>query len=629
MSTGLFSIGTSALNAAYTALRTASNNVANVNTPGYTRQITVLQPELSNSIGGSFVGQGVAVADVRRVYNDFLTQQAHQAQAQASGATTRYGQMAQVANLFGDPTTGIGTTIDSFFRAMQDLTQRPADPAARQALLSAANLMVGRFNHVGDQLQEMRNGTDRQLRLEIDAVNRATSEIADLNNKIALAQGAGTTPNDLLDMRDVAIRRLNESIRVSAVDQNDGAVNLFLANGQPLVIGGTSNRMAFAANALDPQSVRVGIVNGSGVLALDPATVGGGRVGGLLLFREQDLTDIENQLGRLAAAIGETFNAQHRLGDDRNGVPGGDLFSAVSGNAFAALGNGNPATTISVAFSDTSQLRASDYRVDYNAGQYTLTRLADGASWTQAGASFTQDGLTITLANTPPAEGDRFVVQPLRNAARNLTLTINDIARVAAAGPVLATVPAANTGAVRVDEILVQAPRTAEATLKRAATLTFTSPTAYSISDGVSTVTGTYTAGQPIDFNGWRLTLQGAPATGDRIEVAANVGGIGDNRNALKLAQLGSTLMADGTSLASGFAGVVANLGGATRSAELFSSAQSNIFDSALAAESAFAGVNLDEEASRLMQYQQQYQAAAKIIAAARVVFEEILSIGR
>ncbi len=153
MSTGLFSIGTSALNAAYTALRTASNNVANVNTPGYTRQITVLQPELSNSIGGSFVGQGVAVADVRRVYNDFLTQQAHQAQAQASGATTRYGQMAQVANLFGDPTTGIGTTIDSFFRAMQDLTQRPADPAARQALLSAANLMVGRFNHVGDQLQ--------------------------------------------------------------------------------------------------------------------------------------------------------------------------------------------------------------------------------------------------------------------------------------------------------------------------------------------------------------------------------------------------------------------------------------------------------------------------------------------
>ena len=187
MSNGLFSIGTSALNAAYTALRTASNNVANVNTPGYTRQITVLQPEVGTYIGGNYLGQGVSVADVRRVYNDFLTQQAHQAQAQASGASARHEQLAQVANLFADPTTGIGTAIDSFFRAVQDLTQRPADPAARQALLSAANLMTGRFNDVGDQLQAMRNGTDRQLRLEIDSVNLATREIANLNNHIALA----------------------------------------------------------------------------------------------------------------------------------------------------------------------------------------------------------------------------------------------------------------------------------------------------------------------------------------------------------------------------------------------------------------------------------------------------------
>ena len=115
MSSGLFSIGTSALSAAYTALRTASNNVANVNTPGYTRQITVLQPEVGSYISGNYLGQGVSVADVRRVYSEFLTQQAHQAQAQASGASMRHQQLAQVTNLFADPTTGIGTAIDSFF----------------------------------------------------------------------------------------------------------------------------------------------------------------------------------------------------------------------------------------------------------------------------------------------------------------------------------------------------------------------------------------------------------------------------------------------------------------------------------------------------------------------------------
>ncbi len=629
MSSGLFSIGTSALSAAYTALRTASNNVANVNTPGYTRQITVLQPEVGAYIGGNYLGQGVSVADVRRVYSDFLTQQAHQAQAQAAGASARHQQLAQVTNLFADPTTGIGTAIDSFFRAVQDLTQRPADPAARQALMSAASLMAGRFNDVGDQLQEMRYGTDRQLRLEIETVNLATREIADLNNQIALAIGAGGSPNDLLDLRDAAIRRLSESVSVSSVEQSDGTVNLFLANGQPLVVGGTASDMAWVPDSLDPQAARVGIRAGSGVLPLEPGMVGGGRIGGLLQFREIDLPNIENQLGRLAASLSDIFNAQHRLGDDRNGVPGGDLFAAIAGTAFAAASNGNPATSIDVQITDGAALIASDYRVDYSGGQYRLTRLSDGASWSQASPTFTQDGLTITLANTPPVDGDRFVVQPLRNASRNMAVALNDISRIAAATPVVASVPASNLGAVRVNEIVVLAPRAAEATLKRAATLTFTSPTTYSISDGVTTVSGTYTEGQPIDFNGWRLTLRGTAATNDTVEIGPNVGGVGDNRNALKLSGLANALLGDGASLVNGFSAVVAQLGGATRSAELLATAQENILDSALAAESAVAGVNLDEEASRLIQYQQQYQAAAKIIATARTVFEEILELGR
>lgn len=629
MSGGLFTIGTSALNAAYTALRTASNNVANVNTPGYTRQITVLQPQVGTYFGGNYLGQGVQVADVRRVYSEFLTQQAHQAQAQASGATMRYQQLAQVANLFADPTAGIGSAIDGFFSAVQDLTQRPADPAARQALLAAANLMVGRFNDVGDRLQEMRSGTDRQLRLEIDTVNQTTREIANLNNQIALAKGAGATPNDLLDIRDAAIRRLSESVGVSIVEQNDGSMNIFLANGQPLVVGATANEIGWVADTVDPQSARIGLRVGNGVLALDPATLGGGRIGGLLQFREIDLPNLENQLGRLAAALTGLFNQQHRLGDDRNGAPGGDLFKPVQGTAFAAAGNGNAATTIAVQISDPSRLVASDYRVDYVGGEYRLTRLADGMSWTQAGATFNQDGLTITLANTPPAEGDRFVVQPLRNASRNVALAINDISKLAAAAPVIASVPLANAGNVRVDEIAVAAPRADEATLKRPATLTFTSPTTYSLTDGVTTVTGTYTAGEPIEFNGWQLTLRGTPATNDVVEIAANVGGVGDNRNALRLAALANAALSDGASLANGFSAVVADVGGAARSSEMLSRAQTSILDSALAAESSVAGVNLDEEASRLMQYQQQYQAAAKIIATAKVVFEEILSIGR
>lgn len=639
MSTGIFSIGTSALNAAYTALRTAGNNVANANTPGYSRQITVLTPQVGTFLGGNYVGQGVAVTDVRRVYNDFLAQQAHQAQAAASQADTRYLQLVQVSNLFADPSAGVGATIDQFFRAVQDLTQRPADPATRQALLSAANLMSARFNDVGDRLQEFRNGTDRQLRLEIDAVNRAAREIAELNDKIALARGAGRLANDLLDRRDTAIRRLNESVRVSMVEQDDGAANLFLANGQPLVVGNRASDIGMAIDPIDPQNVLVGIRSGASVIPLDADRIGGGRIAGLLHFRTGDLPQIENELGRLAVALSAQFNQQHRLGDDRNGQPGGDFFAPLAAHAFAAGTNGNPATTIAVTFADATRLAASDYRIDYTGGTYWLTRLADGAridastlpGYTAGGGNvaFTYDGLRFALAGAPPASGDVFLAQPLRAAARSFDVALTQPAQIAAASPVQAQVPATNLGSIVVDDLSVVGP-TRNPALANATTITFTGPNTYTISDGVTTLTGqTYTPGTPILFNGWSLALRGTPQANDRVTVGANIGGIGDNRNAIRLAQLADLALVDGSRLAGVFAAVVARVGAATQSADLYNAAQQSILQDAVNAESAVSGVNLDEEAARLMQFQQQYQAAAKVVATAKVIFEEILSLGR
>ncbi len=633
MSTGIFSIGTSALTAAYTALRTAGNNVANANTPGYTRQVVVLSPQVGTFLGGNFLGQGVAVADVRRVYDDFLTQQAHQAQAAASQSEMRHLRLAQVANLFADPTTGVGAAVDHFFRQVQDLTQRPADPAARQALLSAARLMASRFNDVGDRLQEFRSSTTQQLRLEIDAVNRLAREVAQLNDKIALARGAGRMPNDLLDRRDVAIRRLNESVRVSVVLQDDGAANLFLGNGQPLVVGNRPTDMGMDVDPIDPQAVRVGIRAGASIIALSPGQVGGGRIAGHLQFLADDLPQVENELGRLAATLAGQVNTQHRLGDDRNGQPGGDFFVPPAPRAFGASTNGNPATTIAVAWQDTAQLVASDYRVDYSSaggGTYTLTRLADGQTWTSATPTFSQDGLTITLANTPPASGDVFLVQPLRAAARDLKVAITQPAAIAAAVPVRAAVPAANIGSVTVEDLAVAGPaRHPDLTLPVALTFTSATTFTYSVNGGPASPPQAYVPGDPIAINGWRLTLRGTPAAGDVIDVAANVGGVGDNRNAIRLAQLQDLALADGTRLGAAFAAVVARVGGETQSADLYAQSQRAILDDALMAESSVAGVNLDEEAARLIQYQQQYQAAAKVIAAGRAIFEEILSIAR
>ncbi len=626
MSSGIFSIGTSGLSAAYTALRTAGNNIANVNVPGSSRQTIVLEPQVGTFLGGNYVGQGVAVTEIRRVYSDFLTQQAHAAQAAAGESGTRYERLSQVANQFSDPTTGISATIDQFFQQVQSLSQRSADPATRQALLSAANLMAQRFNDVGDRLQDFRTNTDVQLRQEAAAVNRAAAEVADLNDRIALARGAGRTPNDLLDRRDVAIRTLNQSMRVSVVEQDDGAANIFISNGQPLVVGNRASTLVVSAHSVDPQEIQVGIQGAGTVIPVSADA--GGNIGGLLTFRSQDLVRVENELGRVATVLAQQFNIQHRLGNDRNGVAGGDFFTPPAGSAFGASTNAG-SSTIAVSITDATALQASDYRVDFNAGTYTLTRLLDSQQWTSATPSFAQDGLSITLATTPPTNGDVFLVQAVRAGARAMNVAISQPTQVAAANPVLTNVPATNIGTVAVEDLSVVGP-VRNPSLTQTVTLNFTSASTYTYTIGaVTSAPQAYTAGTPIAINGWSLTLQGTPANGDALTVSANVGGVGDNRNAIKLAQLAHSAAVDGGALIGALATVVARVGGDTQSAGIYADAQTSILNDSLTAESAVSGVNLDEEASRLMQYQQQYQAAAKVIAMASTIFEEILAIGR
>ena len=501
----------------------------------------------------------------------------------------------------------------------------------RQQLVGAGNLLTQRFNDVGNRLSEMRAGSDRQVRLEADTVNRLAQEIALLNDKISLARGSGASPNDLLDKRDVAIRTLSQSVRVSAVAQSDASINIFVGNGQPLVVGAEANSFTARSDAIDPQQLRVGVVQRDGAfLPIETDAIGGGRIGGLMQFRNIDLVNVENQIGRLALALTSDFNAQHRLGNDGNGAAGGDFFEPVAMSALPASTNNNPATAASVTLTDASQLKASDYRIDYDGSNYRLTRVSDGTTFApSASPSFTQDGLTISLSGTPPAVGDQFIIRPFASAARDLAVAVVGGSEVAAASPVKASLASANAGTVVVDDLAVQGP-VRSPSLGNAIDVVFTSGSAFEIRSGATVLaSGAYASGSPISFNGWSLTLRGQPQGGDRVLVRANSGTSSDNRNALELGRIADRALIDGTTLSGGYANIVANVGGAAQGAEVFSVAQASIRDSAMNAEAQVSGVNLDEEATRLIQYQQQYQAAAKVIAVGRTIFDEILSLAR
>jgi len=630
MTTGLLSIGSSALNAAYTALRTTGNNIANVNTPGYSREITTFTPQVQTSLGNFYIGSGVAVTDVARVYNDFLAQQTNLAQASSSQADASVQLTGQVNGLFSDATTGLGAAIDQFFAQVQNLANQPASSATRQSLLSAGQQMTSQFNNVAGQLQLMSQGADQQLGQQISSVNTTVAQIASLNSQIELASASGATPNSLLDQRNLQIQTLNKAIGVTTESQGNGSVNLYLANGQPLLVGTQTFTLAQGVDPKNPQGVVVGISTGGGIAALDPNNTGGGTIGALLHFRAQTLPDIQNQVGRLAVSLSSQFNAIQTQGQDLTGAAGTAFFSAPAPTVTAAPSNPDT-NSVSVTYGDTSQLQASDYRLTALAsGSYSLTRLSDNTTSTISLPATGVDGMNIDLSasNTgTPSPGDTFLIQPVANGATNLQVLATQGSQIAAASPVQATLGGNNAGSLSVGSLAL-APLPLNPKLTQAASISFTSPTQYTLTTGGTTTSGTYTPGQPITTgNGWSLTLNGTPANGDTVSIGAGTSNGGDNRNALLMTQLQSQGIAGGVTLDNAYSALVASVGAYASTATTNQASQAAILSSAQAAQSSVSGVNLDEEASKLMQYQQQYQAAAKLIQTATNVFDAIIAV--
>src|SRR5438132_2382668 len=322
MSTGIFSIGTSGLTAAYTALQTTGNNIANANTPGYSRQIVDLAAQVGTSLSGNYSGQVVAVVGIKRAYNELLTRQFDSAQASASQTDTRATLLNQINNLFSSTTGGLGAQVNQFFAQAQTLTQQPSSLAVRQSMLSSAQQMAASFNDAYARLQQMQQSANQQIGQEISTVNSTSAQIARLNDQIALATSVGGSPNDLLDQRDQAIRTLNQSIGVTTMKQSDGSINVFLANGQALVVGDQVTQMGMGPDPSNPQNIVVGTKAGNSIVPLSTSGSAGGNIGALMQFSLQHVPTTENQIGRLAAGISPQRTQPSQLRQNWNGPPG-------------------------------------------------------------------------------------------------------------------------------------------------------------------------------------------------------------------------------------------------------------------------------------------------------------------
>ena len=600
----LMAMGIKAMAANYAALQTTSHNIANANVAGYSRQQVQLATAQGQFSGAGFFGRGVDVVAVTRSHDAFLTGEAAGARALAGMDASRLEQLQRLEGIFRPGESGLGHATDAFLNSLADLASRPTDGAVRQVVLARAGDLADRYGQAGSALDEVQAGVSSGLQATVAQVNTLARSIAETNQRIAALRGLGQPANDLLDQREQLISELSQHVKTSRIEADDGSLAIFIGGGQSLVLGAEAVRLTVVADAADPSRSALAIEAGGPPRPLAQDALGGGSIAGLLRFQNQDLVDARTLVGRLAAAV-----------------------------------SGNPIGSVALTLTDSSALQASEYELREDPalpGSWQLTRLRDGQVQTVASGDVV-DGMRIDFGAPAPQPGDRFLLQPVTRAANGMATLLGDPDELAAASPLVASTGPANTGSVGVASLAMTA---APLPLPDASVrITFTDDSGgytWEVLDAgnatLSSGSGNWQPGQPIpapplDLNGFSLQLSGVPRTGDLLTVAPTPAAAmaGNNGNALALLGLRDAAVVGGRSASDAWSQALAEVGVRVQSGRSSAEISQAVASQAELSRSAVSGVNLDEEAARLIQFQQSYQAAAKVLQVAQSLFDTLL----
>ena len=637
----ILNIGTRALQANQVALATAGNNIANANTVGYSRQKVILQTVPGQFTGGGYIGKGVSVETIQRNFDTFLTRQSTLASSTQSADVARADKLKQLESIFSGGTSGLGASINDMLNAFSDVASSPTDLTARTVVLTRVDETAARMRSASQSLDDLQAGVTQELGQKINAINSLAQSIADVNGEIAKTNGLGQPPNDLLDRRDQLIRELNGYVQTTSIAADDGTVGVFVGGSQALVLGTTVSPVSLIKDDFGDQFSNKLAINRDGTLIpLNENALGGGEVPGLLRFQNDDLMEGRNLLGRLTMAVSTAMNTQHQLGLDLNGNVGGNIFTPTTFNGLNVLQPVAPATlnggasnpTLSIA--DVTQFVASDYEMNFSSATAgSITRRSDGVTTAfdfVATNPVILDGMAITENLGPAVAGDRFLFKPFATSASNISSVFSTPAALAVASPVAGSMGTTNTGSLQQVSITARTNPPTNVPV----TLTFTSPSTYTRSD-MGPIVYTYTSGQSIEgtvpattpLSEWSVTLQGIPQANDTFTIQAMPAAYArlNAGNATAMMDLRDVAMFDGAALTDGYAGLMSQIGIRTQSANYAATVSASIAANLERDRASVSGVNLDEEAANLLQYQQAYQAAAKVIQIAQTIFDTII----
>ncbi len=419
------------------ALTTTGQNVANANTPGYSRQSVNLATLAPQYQSGGYIGSGVQVASVTRSYDQFVVSQLNSATSDNSRLSFLNNFSTQATQLLGDTKTGIAQQTQAFFNATQAVAANPTDLTARPAFLGSAQALASKFNQIDTQLQNLDSQIGQQAGDIGRQINTYAEQVGQLNDQIskALAINPNAPPNDLLDQRDLLINKISAQIDVKATSDGQGNINLSLGSGQALVLNGTATPLTVG----NPPSVLSIMLGNTDITT----KVTGGTLGGLLQAQSQLIPPLRNQLGQAALVLADQVNKNQTAGVDLQGNTGRNLFTPTADFApqTTALVTNKGTGAVTGSYTDPSLLTGQTYTARYDGTNWQVRTQPDNGAAPVAvasGGALSLPGLSMNFSGTPQS-GDVLNILPTVGAAGKINVaqqsSASGIAAAAAGQP--------------------------------------------------------------------------------------------------------------------------------------------------------------------------------------------------
>lgn len=655
MTVNLFQTGVSGLMAAQSQLGTTGHNLANVNTEGYSRQNTSQDTTIPQNVGGNYFGTGTYIVDTKRVFNQFTHREQLKTSTYFNYAEDLNRSLENLDSMMSYSSDGIKSSIVKLYESVNSIADTPNDIGLRKIALSHADALTDDFHALDQNLRSLEKSASEEFFQVADKITKLSEQIALLNKEIISAsnQSNNGAPNDLLDQRDRLIGELATYTQVTTLEDSNSVMTVMIGlNGNTLVAGITPLELRVRPGDPDPQETQFELV-GNNSVSLIQADNAGGKLQAMFEYRDEHLKGARAEIDQLAMGISSLLNSTQREGLNLQGLQGTNIFSDINGltnQQQRVIGSPNNSGNLQaqVNISDMSLLPANEFQISYDGANYVMTNLADNSTAVlgAAGATTyaTAYGFEFIEASGAPNAGDRFLIKPTEGGAAALNVTLQEPSGIAAstAVEVINSEDNISDGRVVINEVFdpvtarTVAPMRVEVLENPANTFTYT---VFNDNTNAVITTGAYTPPtQTINLPplpaapAFSIDIEGTPSgvatNGPETFYLVDAFGEGNGDNALSmgLSQQQKYLNGNRDSFSQSLANTTADIGTAAAVIQNTAATSETLYEQAVARHQEISGVNLDEEAAKLLQFQQAYQAASRIITTANTIFDTLFS---